>query len=215
MQTTLLLIRHGQTPWNALGKIQGCTDIALEETGRFQAQLLAEKLNGNFSAIYTSPLGRAYETATILAAPSLLSPIATDGLREINFGLWEGLTFKEVAAQYPEAYALWKQDELEAPLCGGDGSIKNCSLRAKDCILDLVKKHQGETILAISHGGLIKAALIGLFDLKMTMYHQMAFGNTCVTTIRFNENLNPILINLNDTSHLISNKTQSIYNFAL
>ena len=210
MQTTLLLIRHGQTPWNALGKIQGCTDIALEDTGRLQAQLLSEKLNGHFSAIYTSPLQRASETAHILAGPSQLSPIATDGLREINFGLWEGLTFKEVAAQYPEAYALWKRDEVEAPLCGGDGSIKKCSLRARDCLIELIKKHPGETILGVSHGGLIKAALIGLFDLKMTMYHQLAFGNTCVTTIRFNEELQPILISLNDTSHLIHNQAYCI-----
>lgn len=210
MQTTLLLIRHGQTPWNTLGKIQGCTDIALEDEGRFQAQLLSEKLNGNFAAIYTSPLQRAYETATILAVPSMLSPIAIDALREINFGLWEGLTFKEVAAQYPEAYASWKQDELEAPLCGSDGSIKKCSLRVRACILELVRKHQGETIVAVSHGGLIKAALIGLFDLKMTMYHQMAFGNTCVTTIRFTEELNPILIGLNDTNHLIHNEARCI-----
>ena len=210
MQTTLLLIRHGQTPWNALGKIQGSTDIALEDIGRFQAQLLAEKLNGDFSAIYTSPLERAYETATILASPSTVSPIALDALREVNFGLWEGLTFKEVAAQYPDAYTLWKQDELEGPLCEGDGSIKACSLRAKACILELVQKHLGETIVCVSHGGLIKSALIGLFDLKMTMYHQMAFGNTCVTTIRFDEKLHPILVNLNDTSHLINQKAQCI-----
>lgn len=210
MQTTLLLIRHGQTPWNALGKIQGCTDIDLEDTGRLQAQLLSEKLNGDFSAIYTSPLKRAHETASILAAPTSLTPIATNGLREINFGLWEGLTFKEVATKYPEAYAFWKQDELEAPLCGGDGSIRQCSLHARDCILELIEKHRGETIVAVSHGGLIKASLIGLFDLKMTMYHQMAFGNTCVTTIRFDEALKPILVGLNDTSHLIDSEARCI-----
>ena len=203
MPTTLLLIRHGQTPWNALGKIQGCTNISLEETGKYQAQLLASKLNGNFSAIYSSPLNRAFETAEILATPAHLKVYREKSLREINFGLWEGLTFKEVAATYPEAYTKWKQDELEAPLCGGDGSIKNCAIRAKNCLLHLVQKHPNETIVAVSHGGLIKAALIGLFDLKMTMYHQMTFGNTCVTTIRFNEDLKPILVGLNDTSHLI------------
>ena len=75
MQTTLLLIRHGQTPWNALGKIQGCTDIELENEGRLQAQLLAEKLSGNFSAVYTSPLKRAHETASILANSASLYPV--------------------------------------------------------------------------------------------------------------------------------------------
>lgn len=203
MSTTLLLVRHGQTPWNVLGKIQGCTNIDLEETGRLQAQLLSNKLNGRFSAIYSSPLNRAFETAQILAAASSLQVQAEEGLREINFGLWEGLTFKEVDANYPEAYAKWQTDEFEAPLCGGDGSLKNCAIRSKECLLNLVQKHPNETIVAVSHGGLIKTAIIGLFNLKMNMYHQMAFGNTCVTTIKFTEDLKPILIGLNDTSHLL------------
>ena len=208
MPTTLLLVRHGQTPWNALGKIQGCID--LEEAGRLQAQLLADKLKGSFSAIYSSPLNRAFETAKILAASSHLQVQCEEDLREINFGLWEGLTFKEVHAAYPEAFAKWQTDEMLAPLCGGDGSLKNCVLRSKNCLLKLVQKHPNQTIVAVSHGGLIKTALIGLFDLKMTMYHQMAFGNTCVTTIRFNKDLKPILIGLNDTSHLINIEARCI-----
>lgn len=204
MQTTLLLIRHGQTPWNALGKIQGCTDIELENEGRLQAQLLAEKLSGNFSAVYTSPLKRAHETASILANSASLYPVDVPALREINFGLWEGLTFKEVQEKYPEAYSCFKSDEIQAPLCSGDGSILNCSKRAKACILDLVKVHPGETIVTVSHGGLIKSALIGLFGFKMTMYHQISLGNTCITTIRFTAHLTPILMGLNDTSHLDS-----------
>lgn len=210
MKTTLLLIRHGQTAWNALGKIQGCTDIPLEEEGRMQARLLAEKLNGQFSAIYTSPLKRAHETAAILAEPSSLSPIDLPALREVNFGLWEGLTFKEVSAAYPETFALFKSDEIKAPLCGGDESILNCSHRAKECLLNLIKQHPGETIAAVSHGGLIKSALIGLFGLKMTMYHQMALGNTCVTTLCFNEELLPVLVGLNDTSHLLHMEAKCI-----
>ena len=210
MSTTLLLIRHGQTPWNTLGKIQGCTNIDLEDAGRFQAQLLSDKLNGHFSAIYSSPLNRAFETAQMLAAPSHLQVQREEGLREVDFGLWEGLTFKEIRETYPEAFALWKSDEILAPLCGGDGSIKNCAIRAKACLMDLIKKHPNETIVVVSHGGFIKSALIGLFDFKMTMYQQMAFGNTCVTTIRFNEDLKPILVGLNDTSHLIQSEARCI-----
>lgn len=201
MPTTLLLVRHGQTPWNALGKIQGCTNIDLEDIGIKQAQLLAAKLKGTFSAIYSSPLNRAFQTAQILATPNDLSVHKTEGLQEINFGLWEGLSFKEVAAHYPEAYAKWLTDE--ATLCSEEGNLKNCATRAKECLLELVKKHPNETIVAVSHGGLIKAALLGLFDLKMSMYHQITLGNTCLTTIRFNEDLKPILVGLNDTSHLV------------
>lgn len=202
MPTTLLLIRHGQTPWNALGRIQGCNDIELEKEGELQAQLLSERLNGRFSAIYTSPLKRAYKTAEILAAPTHLTIEVDDALCEINFGLWEGLTFKEVADQYPNELTLWHHDEKEGPLCGGDGSLKNVSLRAKACILNMINAHPNETIVAVSHGGLIKAALLGLFNLQMTMYHHMAMGNTSLTTIRFTDELKPILLGLNDTSHL-------------
>lgn len=200
MPTTLLLVRHGETSWNALGKIQGCTNIDLEDAGKYQAELLSNKLKGTFTAIYSSPLNRAFETAQILAAPNNLTVHKKEALREINFGLWEGLTFKEVAKTYPEAYAKWQTDD--APLCGGDGSLENCALRVRDCLLDLVREHPNETIVTVSHGGLLKTALIGLFNLRMSMYHQLALGNTCVTTIRFTDDLKPILIGFNDTSHL-------------
>ena len=84
----------------------------------------------------------------------------------------------------------------------GEGSIKAASLRSCACILDKVKTHPGQTIVMVSHGGLIKAALIGLFGWKMTMYHHFALGNTCITTVRFTNELKPILMGLNDTNHL-------------
>lgn len=210
MKTTLLLIRHGQTPWNTLGKIQGCTDIDLEETGVIQAKLLSQKLDVNLSAIYTSPLKRAFDTATILGAPYHLKPIKEERLREINFGSWEGLNFKEVATRYPDDYTKWRTDALQGPMTDGEGSLKNCSLRGREIILDIAKKHPGETVAIVSHGGFIKASILGLFDLQMTMYHQMAMGNTCVNTICFDENLHPILMRLNDTSHLDSLEVTSV-----
>lgn len=210
MRTTLLLIRHGQTSWNALGKIQGCTDIALEPSGIYQAELLSKRLDGNFTQLYTSPLKRAYETAQILGKPNGLNPIPNDDLSEINFGSWEGLTFKEVAARFPADYKLWRLDPVLGPMTDGEGSLKNCSERGKKIMLDLVKKHPGETIAVVSHGGFIKTSLLGLFDLPMTLYHQIAMGNTCLTTIRFDEDLHPVLMGLNDTSHLASLEVTSV-----
>jgi phosphoserine phosphatase len=68
MKTTVLLIRHGETEWNTLGKFQGCTDIDLSEEGIKQAQLLKDRLNGEFDYIYASPLSRAFKTANIIAS---------------------------------------------------------------------------------------------------------------------------------------------------
>ena len=210
MRTTLLLIRHGQTPWNALGKIQGCTDIALEPSGIYQAELLSKRLAGSFTQLYTSPLKRAYETAKIIGRPNGLTPIPNDALKEINFGSWEGLNFKEVAKRFPNDYKLWRSDPVLGPMTDGEGSLKNCSARGKKIMLELVHKHPGETIAVVSHGGFIKTSLLGLFDLPMTLYHQIAMGNTCLTTIRFDEDLRPVLMGLNDTSHLASLEVTSV-----
>ena len=202
MKTTVLLIRHGETEWNTLGKFQGCTDIDLSEEGIKQAGLLNNRLKGNFDYIYTSPLSRAFETANILASDTNKEVIVAPEIREINFGEWEGLTVHEIAEKYPEVFKAWRTDKKESYICGGDSSIHNATNRAKKCILDIVSKHKGEKIAIVAHGGIIKAALIGIFGWDMTMYHKMALGNTCINTLTFNDGLKPALVGLNDTNHL-------------
>ena len=202
MKTTVLLIRHGETEWNTLGKFQGCTDIDLSKEGIKQAGLLNNRLKGNFDYIYTSPLSRAFETANILASDTNKEVIVAPEIREINFGEWEGLTVHEIAEKYPEVFKAWRTDKKESYICGGDSSIHNATNRAKKCILDIVSKHKGEKIAIVAHGGIIKAALIGIFGWDMTMYHKMALGNTCINTLTFNDDLKPALVGLNDTNHL-------------
>ncbi len=210
MKTTLQLIRHGETTWNALGKFQGRQNIDLSEIGILQAQHLSKRLNGNFNVIYSSPLNRAFSTAEILCTYASVSPTALNDLTEIHFGSWEGLTYNEIKENYPKHFKHFRTDEKIAPMYDGELSIQNASLRAKTCILDVVSKHPHEKIVIVSHGGLIKASLIGLFNWDMTMYHQIALGNTCITTILFDEELSPILVGLNDTSHLKDNTSLSI-----
>ena len=204
MKTTVLLIRHGETEWNKLGKFQRCTDIALAGEGIKQAELLKNRLNGKFDYIYASPLSRAFETANILASSTDKEVIIAPKIREINFGEWEGLTIHEIAEKYPEVFKAWRTDKTESYICGGDSSINNAANRAKNCVLDIVKKHKGKKIVIVAHGGIIKAGLIGLFGWDMTMYHKMALGNTCINKLTFAEDLMPALITLNDTNHLNS-----------
>lgn len=205
MKTTLLLIRHGETEWNTLGKFQGCTDIDLSEEGIKQAELLKDRLKGDFDFIYTSPLSRALETANILSAGTKKEVTIANEIREINFGEWEGLTLREISERYPEIFKVWRVDKKESYICGGDSSINNAANRATKCILDIVSKHKGEKIVIVAHGGIIKAGLIGLFEWDMTMYHKIALGNTCINTITFNDDLKPVLVGLNDTNHLNHN----------
>lgn len=202
MKTTVLLIRHGETEWNTLGKFQGCTDIALSDAGIKQAELLKDRLKGDFDYIYSSPLSRAFETANILATGTNKEVTVAPEIREINFGEWEGLTVHEIAERYPEVFKAWRTNKTESYICGGDSSINNAANRAKKCILDIVNKHKGKKIAIVAHGGIIKAGLIGIFQWDMTMYHKMALGNTCINTLTFTDDLNPVLAALNDTNHL-------------
>ena len=202
MDTTLTLIRHGETEWNALGKFQGCKDISLSKEGRLQATYLKKRFKSKFDYIYTSPLKRAIQTAAIITESSKIKPIIELELREINFGDWEGLTIKEIETNYPEKFIEWKNDELNGLMSGGDLSLKKASMRAKGAILEIIKNHQGDNIIIVAHGGIIKAGLIGIFDWKMTMYHKILLGNTAVCKIVFDDNFDSKLITLNDTSHL-------------
>lgn len=202
MKTTVLLIRHGETEWNILGKFQGGTDIPLSDEGLRQANLLKDRINGDFDYIYASPLKRAYETAKIVSEDTGKVVQIAEDLREINFGKWEGLTLKSIAEIYPDVFKEWRTDKKEGKFCDGEMSTLNASIRSRNCIMEIVKKHPGKKIAIVAHGGIIKAGLIGIFEWDMTMYHKIALGNTCINTITFNDELKPSIVGLNDVSHL-------------
>ena len=111
--TTILLVRHGETDWNRDRRVQGHTDVPLNETGREQARALAGELAGEpLAAVYSSDLSRALETATIVAEPRSLAVTTLPALREKHFGTWEGLTDAEVLTRFPDAHATgWGDGE--------------------------------------------------------------------------------------------------------
>lgn len=103
----ITLVRHGQTPYNAVHRLQGQSDIPLSELGREQARELGERLkkeNARFKALYCSKLGRAKETALIIGGFIGMTPTVLDGVEEINFGIFQGHTFAENAVLYPKEY---------------------------------------------------------------------------------------------------------------
>lgn len=202
MKTTIMLIRHGETEWNILGKFQGTTDIPLSDEGIRQAFLLKERLNNDFDYIFSSPLKRAYETAKILCDGSKKQVNIVEEIREINFGQWEGLTIKDIREKYPDVFEEWRNDKKEGKFLGGDLSTLNASIRAKNCIMEIAKKYKEKKVVIVAHGGIIKSGLIGIFQWDMSMYHKIALGNTCINTIIFNDNMSPTLLGLNDTNHI-------------
>jgi broad specificity phosphatase PhoE len=152
--TTLLLVRHGETDWNRDGRWQGGSDTQLNDLGREQARALAERLNGDIAAVYSSDLARARETAEIVAASLGLQVRLDPRLRERGFGAWEGLTSTEIEERFADAHRRWRAGEG----AGADDAeaFEEFSARVNDFLADVLRRHPGEEILVVSHGGSIR-----------------------------------------------------------
>ncbi len=154
--TTILLARHGETDWNREGRFQGHADPPLNRTGRAQAVDLSVALMAeDLAVVFSSPLRRALETAEVVAASHGLEPVPVDGLREVDVGSWSGLTRAEVEERFPEQFARW----LEHGQGWEDGeTYEEMGRRAVAALLGLAAAHDGERVLAVTHGGPIRAA---------------------------------------------------------
>jgi probable phosphoglycerate mutase len=154
--TTILLARHGETDWNRDNRFQGHADPPLNETGRMQAAELAATLaSQELVAVYSSPLQRALETARVVAAARGLDPVPVDALREVDVGSWQGLTRTEIEERFPEQFARWL--DYEQGWADGE-SYQEMGERVVTALLELAAAHEGERVLAVSHGGPIRAA---------------------------------------------------------
>lgn len=156
----ILLARHGQTAWNALGRLQGHTDIALDETGREQARALAIAVRTTgIRTVWTSDLGRARETGEIVAAVlGLPAPRTEPELRERRFGVFEGLTRDQCAAQHPEAWKAWLA-KTDAPP-GGEPREEAVARLAR--ALERIAAREEGPALVVSHGGVMRLWMMEL-----------------------------------------------------
>jgi broad specificity phosphatase PhoE len=154
--TTILLARHGETDWNREDRFQGHADPPLNELGRTQANGLAATLaDVELAAVYSSPLRRALQTAEAVAASRGLEPVLVDALREVDVGSWQGLTRAELEARFPNQFARW----LDYGQGWEDGeSYDELGRRVVSALLELAATHTGARILAVTHGGPIRAA---------------------------------------------------------
>ena len=153
--TRVLLIRHGETAWNRVTRIQGHTDIPLSGLGLAQAERLAQALADEpLDAIYSSDLSRARQTAEALARVQGL-PVQFDlGLRERAFGRFEGLSWDEIAQNHPEDSARWRRREPDFQVGGGE-SLVTFSARCLAAAQRAVAAHPGQNIALVAHGGVL------------------------------------------------------------
>jgi probable phosphoglycerate mutase len=155
--TRLIAVRHGETDWNAATRIQGHEDIGLNARGLLQAQRVAEALADEpLAAIYSSDLSRAHQTAQPLAQRLGLPVRPEPALRERHFGVLQGHTFEEVAQRDPEQAQRWRQRDPHWQPEGGE-SLVALRERVVQALFALARRHVGEQVLLVTHGGVLDA----------------------------------------------------------
>ncbi len=197
----LLLARHGETDWNAQGRYQGQSDVPLSAAGRGQAELLALRLMGEkFDALYASDLERAWQTARIIAEKAGVEVKPEPRLRELNFGVLEGLTFDEAQARHPEAIAAWLEDYNQPPPNGEP--LEAFSSRVLSLLESLQKDHPGQSVLLVAHGGPLGELLRLALGLPPERRWAFAMDNASLSELVLGDDGFPFLKRLNDTRHL-------------
>ena len=191
----LYLIRHGQTDWNVAGKIQGCHDIPLNETGRKQAQYLAEGMrNRPVTHIYSSPQIRALETARAIAASQGVEVTTLPGLREVEFGDWEGMTWKE-------RYARWVATPAEVTPPGGESRAQIYE-RIGQAVNTIIKEAKGD-VAVVSHGAALVYTVSYMFRNEVGPHDEIIVKNVSITTVEYDRETGHFrMIQENDLSHL-------------
>jgi broad specificity phosphatase PhoE len=161
----LILIRHGLTDYNLKGRYYGFKDLGLNRIGRDQAREIKMKLKRyKIDRVYCSDLKRSWQTAKIIFTESC--PIVKrKNLREINFGKWEGLNFKQILKKYPFVYKKWLKDPFSIDVPGGE-KTKHFTIRIKREIKNIIKNNPNKTVAIVSHYGPMRIILNNSFGIK-------------------------------------------------
>ncbi|WP_186207423.1 histidine phosphatase family protein [Burkholderia gladioli] len=206
MTTQILFIRHGETPWNRIKRIQGHIDIPLAETGVEQAARLAERLareageGARLDAIYSSDLQRARQTAQPSADALGLPVTLGEGLRERNYGAFQGHDSGEIAELFPDAYAHWQTRDPGFEPAGGE-SHRAFYHRVLAAIAPIVAAHPGGRIAIVTHGGVLDCVYRRAASLPLEAPRQYALLNTSINLVEFDGDA-PRILRWADVDHL-------------
>ena len=199
--TRIVAVRHGETAWNVELRMQGQLDVPLNDVGRWQAARVAAALADQpFDAIYASDLSRARETAEIAARAQGGAVIADTGLRERCFGVFQGLTFDEVAQRWPEGARRWKQREPDYAPEGAE-SLRVFAARGVAAVERLAAAHRGQSIAVFTHGGVLDSLYRAAARAPLQAPRSWALGNAAINRLLHTPQ-GFALVGWNDTAHL-------------
>jgi broad specificity phosphatase PhoE len=212
LTTRVILVRHGESSYNAERRVQGHCDLStLTDKGEAMAAQVATALKElKFDAVYSSPLQRAKRTAE-LVLEGLPNPPAlqtTDDLKEISLPLWEGLLFTEVEAKYPDEFRDWKDQPHRLRMTLPDGTdffpIADLYEQARRFWTTLLSHHAGQTVLVVAHSGINRALIYSAIGLEPEGYQRFHLSNCGISILNFSGDLGQSvqIESMNITSHL-------------
>ncbi|GAA3029891.1 bifunctional RNase H/acid phosphatase [Kitasatospora sp. NPDC006786] len=203
--TTFVLLRHGETPLTPEKRFSGSggSDPELSDKGRWQAERAAEALaaRGSVQAVVASPMRRTRQTAETVAARLGLEVRYEDGLREVDFGDWEGLTFAEVRERYPDDLTAWLGSAKARPTGSGE-SFTTLTHRAGVARDKILARYAGKTVLVVSHVSPIKTLVRLALGAPPDSMYRMELSAASICAVQYYADGNASLRLLNDTSHL-------------
>ena len=199
--TRIIAIRHGETSWNVDTRIQGHLDIPLSANGRWQAERLAEALRDEpITAIYASDLARAWETAQYLGQVQGLQVTKEIGMRERDFGDFEGKTFAEIEVLLPDQAMRWRKRDPEFYPAGGE-SLLALRARVLEAAERLAALHPGEQIALVGHGGVMDVLYRAATRLDIQAPRTWTLGNAAINRLLWSAQ-GFTLVGWADTQHL-------------
>jgi probable phosphoglycerate mutase len=203
--TEILLIRHGETDWNAARRLQGHLDIPLNEEGMRQAAALGAALSDEpLDAVYASDLSRAVLTATPLAEARGMRVETDPSLRERCYGVFEGLLYGEIGARYPEAWRAFRARDIDARFPEGERraeTLREFSARSVQAVTRIAARHVGQRIAIVAHGGVLECVYRVANDIGLLAPRDFEIRNASINRLRWDGKYLTIL-QWSDTSYL-------------
>lgn len=200
--TRVILVRHGETEWNRVERFRGHANVMLNENGRKQAQATGARVARMWqpTAIYASPLSRAVDTAQAIADHFGIEVLAYQGLIDIDYGDWQGLSPDEARQKWPDEINNWYNHPERAKISNGE-SLEDLRRRARHMLDELVHKHTSETIILVGHTVINRMILLSVMGLGNERFWRLR-QDTCAINIFDTVEDDFVLVSLNDTSHL-------------
>ncbi len=200
--TCIILVRHGQTDWNREERFRGQLDVPLNKTGLAQARTTGRWVAKKWQpvAIYSGPLSRTVKTAEQIASHFSLPVLLHQGLIDINYGEWQGLTPDEVRERWPDELHTWYTQPEKATIPGGE-SLVDMRARGMDAVNEIAPRYPEQTIVLVSHNAINRIILLGILGLPNDRYWHIKQEN-CAINVFDVDNNDFTLETMNNTFHI-------------